>query len=187
MVFTVALATALFCAPNQMGLANNVRVALVDKGIVSVNDLADSRKNHWHQVVTNLKYPASFPDPDNDGQFIRYPTVKLGAKSLERLKVVSEAARYYEATGRPLTPGNMNFTTNLRTFELQWRSLCDRSDGPLVSVPIITSNVKVMKWASSMHDFWGTMIGVRNAPLSYIVQEIAKVSTLPPPIVPNRP
>ena len=66
MVFTIALATAFFCAPNQMGLTNNVRVALVDEGIVSVNDLAEFRKNHWHQVVTNLKYPAILPDPNND-------------------------------------------------------------------------------------------------------------------------
>ena len=70
MVFTVAIATAFFCAPNQMELANNVQVALVDEGIVSVNNLADFRKNHWHQVVKNLKYPASFPDPDKDVQFI---------------------------------------------------------------------------------------------------------------------
>ena len=69
MVFTVYLATAFLCAPNQMGLANNVRVALFDEGVVSVNNLAEFRKNHWHQVVTNLKYPSSFPDPDNDGRW----------------------------------------------------------------------------------------------------------------------
>ena len=111
MVFTVALAITFFCAPNQMGLANNVRVALVDEGIVSVNDLSEFFKNHWPQVVTNLKYPASLPNPDNDGQFIRAPTIKLELKYLERLKFASEAARYYEATGHPLTPVNMNFTT----------------------------------------------------------------------------
>ena len=66
MVFTVDLATAFFCAPNQMGLANNVWVALVDEGIISVNNLAEFRKNHWYQVVRNLKYPAILPDPDND-------------------------------------------------------------------------------------------------------------------------
>ena len=164
MVFTVALATAFFCAPNQMGLANNVQVVLVNKGIVSFINLAEFRKNHWHQFVTNLKYPASLPDPDNDGQFIRAPTITLGVKSLERLKVASEAARYYEATGRPLTLGNKNFTTTLRTFELQWRFLCDRSDAPLPSVPNITRNVKVMKWASSMQYFWDTVIGFQNSP-----------------------
>ena len=105
MVFTCALATAFFCATNHMGLVNNFRVALVDKGIVSINDLAEFRKNHWHQVVTNLKYPASLTDPDNDGQFIRAPTITLGAKSLECLKVASEAARYYEATGNPPNSG----------------------------------------------------------------------------------
>ena len=167
--------------------ANNVRVALVNEGIVSVNNLAEFRKNHWHQVVTNLKYPASFPDPDNNGKFIRSPTITLGVKSLERLKVASEAARYYEAIGRTLTPGNMNFTTTLRTLELQWQSLCDHSDGPLLSVPNITRNVKVVKWASSMQDFWGTVIGFRKSPLTYIVREIAKVTMLPPPLVPNRP
>ena len=38
-----------------------------------------------------------------------------------------------------------------------------------------------------MQDFWGTVIGVRNDPLAYIVQEIAKVPMLPPPLVPKRP
>ena len=128
-----------------MGLANYVWVALVYEGIVSVNNLTEFCKNRWHQVVTNLKYLASLPDPDNDGQFIQAPTIMLGAKSLERVKTASEAARYYEATGRPLTLGNMNFTTTLQTFKLQWRYLCDHSDGPLPSVPKITRNVKVMK------------------------------------------
>ena len=113
MVFTVALVTAFFCAPNQMVPANNVRVALVNEGIVSVNDLAEFCKNHWHQVVKNLKYPASLLDPENDGQFIRAPTITLGANSFECLKMESGAARYYEATGLPLTPGNMNFATTL--------------------------------------------------------------------------
>ena len=66
MIFTVALATAFSGAKNQLGLANNVQVALVNKGNVSVNDLSEFCKNHLHQVVTNLKYPASLPDPDND-------------------------------------------------------------------------------------------------------------------------
>ena len=66
MVFTVAIAPTFFCAPNQMGLANNVWVGLVDEGIVSVNDLAEFCKKHWHQVVTILMYPASLPDPDNN-------------------------------------------------------------------------------------------------------------------------
>ena len=113
--------------------------------------------------------------------------ITLGAKSFEHLKVALEAAMYYEATGLPLTPGNMNFTTILRTFELQWRSLCDCSDSPLPSVPNITRDVKVMKWASEMKDFWGTVIGVRNAPLEYIIWEIAKVLMLPPLLVPNIP
>ena len=39
MVSTFALANAFFCAPNQMGLENNVWVALIDEGILSVNDL----------------------------------------------------------------------------------------------------------------------------------------------------
>ena len=158
MVFTVDLATAFFCGPNQMGLVDNVQVALVDEGILSVNDLAEFRKNHLHQVVTNLKYPASLPDPDNDGQFIQPPTITLGVKSLERLKVASESVRFYEATGRPLTPDNTNFTTPLQNYELHWRSLCDRSDGPLPSAPKITRNMKAMKLASSMQDFWGTVI-----------------------------
>ena len=38
-----------------------------------------------------------------------------------------------------------------------------------------------------MQDFWGTVIGFRNAPLAYIVREIAKVPMLPPPLITNRP
>ena len=67
MVFTVSLATVFFCAPNQMVITNNVWFALVGEGILSVNNLAKFCKNHWHQVVTNLKYPASLPDPETDG------------------------------------------------------------------------------------------------------------------------
>ena len=38
-----------------------------------------------------------------------------------------------------------------------------------------------------MQNFWGTMIGVQNSPLAYIVWEIAKVPMVPPPLVPKRP
>ena len=54
MVFTVALATAFFCAPNHMGLANNVWAALVEEGIVSINNLAEFCKNHLHQGCDKL-------------------------------------------------------------------------------------------------------------------------------------
>ena len=64
MVFTVALATAFLCAPNHMGLTNNVRVAFFGEGIVSFNDLEEFHENHWQEVVTNFKCPASFPDPE---------------------------------------------------------------------------------------------------------------------------
>ena len=38
-----------------------------------------------------------------------------------------------------------------------------------------------------MQDFWGTVIGVRNAPLAYIVQEIEAVPVVAPPLILNRP
>ena len=38
-----------------------------------------------------------------------------------------------------------------------------------------------MKWAASMQDLWGTVIGVQNAPLAYIIREIAKLPMLPSP------
>ena len=48
----------------------DVQVALVDEGILGVNDIAEFCKNHWRQVVANLNYPASLMDPENYGQFI---------------------------------------------------------------------------------------------------------------------
>ena len=187
MVLTNAQTTAFFTAATQMGLAEAARVALRGEGIDTVEDLSEFQKNHWNQVVTNLKYPASLPDPENDGQFLRAPTITLGAKSLERLKTASEAVRYYESTGRNLSPGNMHFMNTLRTFALQWQSLCDRSDQTSPSVPKITRNLKVMKWATSMEDFWGTVIRVRNSPLAYVVRADAAVPAVAPLLMPGRP
>ena len=38
-----------------------------------------------------------------------------------------------------------------------------------------------------MQYFWGTVIGVQNSPLGYIVPEIEAVLVVPPPLVLNRP
>jgi hypothetical protein len=187
MVLTAAQTTAFFTGATQMALAAQHRAALQSEGIVTIEDLAEFESTHWAQVVTNLKYPEGIPDPANRGQFLRAQTLALGAKSLERLKIAAEAARYYEAIGRALTPNNMHYTNTLKTFGRQWKAICSRRDQSAPAVPKITRNLKVMKWAESMKDFWSTAIGVRNAPLAYVTRETVAVANPAPALLINMP
>ena len=186
MVFTNAQLTTFFTTAAQLALSNEARAALEIEGIVAPDDLAEFRKTHWAQVVTNLKYPAGIPDPNNPGAFLRAQTVALGARSLGRLRLASKAARYYESIGRDLTPANMHVTNTLKYFDMQWASLRERqSVSP--DVPKITRSLPVMQWSESIQDFWGTVIGIRNAPLTYVIRTLAAVPAAAPALVANRP
>ena len=119
MVFIAAQTTNFFTDFDQMALGAATRGQLTIEGIATVPDLSKYVEEEFKQIVKNLRNPPDIADQKNPGQLVRVPAFVLNAKSLKRLKVAADAARYYEAIGRDSTPANMHYTNVLSKFELQ--------------------------------------------------------------------
>ena len=126
MVFTNAQTENFFTDLDQITLDETTRDQLIIEDIASVADLAEYKEKEFKQVVKNLHNPPDISDQVNPGQLVRIPAFVLNTKSLKRLKVAANAARYYEATGRGLTPGNMHYVNVLSKFEFQWKSILEK-------------------------------------------------------------
>ena len=187
MVFTNAQTVAFFTDNDQMSLDLATRNQLVIEGIASLEDLVEFEEDEFRQFVKNLRNPPEIHDQNNPGQLIRVAPFVLNAKSLKRLKVAADAARYYNAIGRELTPGNMNWTNVLVKFELQWKSIIEKKKASPPSVPKIIRTLRVTKWSESFINFLNRIIGVRYAPLSYAIRRAADRVEPPPALGRHQP
>ena len=111
----------LFLDATQMGLPIAVQAVLQLEGIIEVDDLLEFDDEQWKTVVSNLKNLASTTSasqPKSPPVLIQGISYAIGARYLSRLKVASEAGRYYDLIGRTTGPFNMAWT-NLSYFDFQ--------------------------------------------------------------------
>ena len=146
MVFTAAQTTNFFTEATQMGLTTRTKDQLNSEGINTIDDLADFDNDKiWKQVISNCKYPPKLANAH--GVLQEQAAFHLPAKSLHRLKVATQAVKYYLETGRPITLSMMNWTNTLRSFEMQWKALKNlKAHNDTLLVPRITKSLDVFKW-----------------------------------------
>ena len=170
MPWTNAQINAFFTDNAQMGIPAQTVNAMATEGLATVDDLAEFGKDEFKTMVETFRNPPLIPDPANAQNLIRQNPFQLGARSLKRLKVAAQAVRYYQATSRTTSAANMQWTTVLSNFDIQWKSILDRKDDDTPDVPKITRNFKVPRWSEAFSDFLHRVIGVRNAPLAYVIR-----------------
>ena len=191
MVLTAGQTTAFFEQAAQMGMPRPTVIQLRDEGISTADDLIDFDKVTLQQVADNLRRPGGrIPDRTAGaarGATIPTPPFVFGAKSQKRLLAASDIVRYYETTGRPLTPNNLQWNTVIKNFAEQWKALKDRKDGDLPDVPKITKALPVIKWTQAFADYLHRVIGVRMIPLAYVTREIEAVPGQAPPLMNGQP
>ena len=110
MVWTQIETDFFFLYATQMGLSITVKAALQLEGIIEVDKLLEFDDDQWKTVVSNLKNPASTMSvalPKAQPAPIRGTSYAIGAISLSRLKVASEAGCYYDSIGRTTGPVSM--------------------------------------------------------------------------------
>jgi hypothetical protein len=105
---------------------------------------------------------------------------KVSAKSKMRLKGALKIAKFYENVGRELDPENMTWDV-IKRFLDQWKALMQRKTEDAALPPKLNKSVPVHKWLESMVLFLGKKVGVRDAPLSYIVRPVGTVAVISPP------
>jgi hypothetical protein len=187
MVLTNAQTLAFFQDADQMAVSAATFAQLATEGITTAGDLAEFGKDDFAALAASLRRPPAIPDPANAGVLVPQAPFVLGAKSLKRLKIAAEAVRYYDSIGRTLTPGNLRYSTTLKSFELQWKSLKERKDNDQPDVPKLTKNLKIIAWSEAFTDFLARVIGVRNAPLTYVIRPEVDVPAEAPPLIARHP
>eukprot|EP00957_Ditylum_brightwellii_P064296 4878999-Ditylum_brightwellii.AAC.1 len=161
MVVTNAQTTAFFESNDQMVIPHNIVVHLVNKGISTVDDLEEFQKSDIKQIAAILRrhiVPGT-------------PLLVLGAKSVKRLTAACELVRYYTTVNRTITPGNIQWDTVVKNFEIQQKALKEKKDESEPDTPNIAKGLNIMKWFESFHDFLNRCIGVQMIPLAYFVQQ----------------
>ena len=188
MPWTNAQINAFFTNNAQMGIPAQTVNAMAKEGLANVDDLAKFGKDEFKAMVETFCNPLLIPDPANAQNLICQNPFQLGARSLKRLKVAIQAVQYYQATSRTRLAANMQWTTVLSNFDIQWKSILDcKDDDDTPDVPKITRNFKVPCWSEAFSDFLHRVIGVRNAPLAYVIRSTATFPAEAPALANGQP
>ena len=73
----------------------------------------------------------------------------MNFKYLKRLKIASQLVRYYEATGRTLTVGNLMWTV-MESFEMQRKSLNQKAKETTLNTPKLFNTTTVSKCSNAI-------------------------------------
>ena len=124
MVLTTAQMTTFFEHTDQMGIPHTTVVQLRAEGIQAVTDLLDFDKDSLQQLADNLRRPGGhIPDPNPGapaGATIPTPPFVFGAKSQKRITVTCDLVRFFATVSRDLTAANLQWSTVMKSFEIQW-------------------------------------------------------------------
>eukprot|EP00957_Ditylum_brightwellii_P001107 88088-Ditylum_brightwellii.AAC.1 len=101
-----------------MAIPHNTVVHLVNKGILTVDNLEEFQKTDIKQIAANLRRHV----------VPREPVLVLGAKSVKRMTAACKLVRYYTTVNRTITPGNIQWDTVVKNFEIPWKALKDKKE-----------------------------------------------------------
>ena len=96
-----------------------------------------------------------------------------------RLKGAMIIVKFYNDVGRPLDPDNMAWPVIKRFLE-QWKALMERKKAEIGTPPKITKNQAVHTWIDAFTLHLSQKVGVRNAPVAYVVRAVAAADATPP-------
>ena len=173
MVWSTAQTSAFFTGDTQMAIPTATIKHLRNEGITSVDDLNEFDKDAIEAVAANFRKAS--------------PMIVLGAKSIGRLIIATDLAKFYETISRTPTEANMKWDPVMRNFNLQMKALREvkKRDDP--ETPKISKSLPIMRWAESFRDILHRVLGVRTIPLAYVIRpDVIPVGILPP-LEPNMP
>ena len=157
MVLTAAQTTTFFEHAEQMGIPHATVMQLQSEGITLVADLADFDKDSLQQLVDNLRCPGGcVPDPNPGappGSTIPTPPFVFGAKSQKRITVACDLVKYYTTVSCDLRAANLQWSTVMKNFEIQWTVLKERKGDDSPDIPKISKALPVIKWTEAFQDF----------------------------------
>jgi hypothetical protein len=150
---------AFFKGKDNMNCVTDAAVlALNDEGITIPEDLIDFEDDDIDNMARNL---GKIPTPN---------AIRLSAICVKRLKIAAACARFYKSIGRDLSKLNMSYAV-MSVFWKQWQALTSQKKDKDKSVfPKMDRNTSILKWTEAAANSFGSLIGSRNAPLSYVIR-----------------
>jgi hypothetical protein len=177
-LFDAAALTAFFENADAMALSNRTRLQLASEGIQTPDDFKDFDDDGLEAIFLNLAKPPKVPGVG--ARLVEVRAYEVSAKSKMRLKGALKIAKFYENIDQDLDPENMTWLV-IKRFLDQWKALMERKKEDHGLAPKLTKSCPVYKWLESFHLHLGKKVGVRSAPLSYVVRAVADVPVIAPP------
>jgi hypothetical protein len=132
--------------------------ALSMEGITIPEDLIDFEDDDIDNMSRNL---SKIPTPN---------TIRLSAICVKRLKIAAACARFYKSIGRDLSKHNMSYAV-MSIFWKQWQALeSQKKSSDKTVLPKMDRNTSILKWTEAAANAFDSIIGSRNAPLSYVLR-----------------
>lgn len=193
MVFTAAQLTAFFTTADYLGLSARTAAALAAEGITDPADLAEFDKEGLDAIFRNLRKPpralqggAGRGAAGGGRGLVDVEPFIVPAKSQMRIYASALAVKYYVATARDLDPSNMKWVV-VQRFHEEWKAIVEKKKMDVPDAPKLTKALAVYKWLESVRNHLNQVIGVRYAPLSYVIRETATVDPVPPVLMLDEP
>ena len=181
MLFNAQATRAFFTAADQIGLPQPIYERLIEEGIDSVAALKNVDDDDWNRLHKNVEVIEAAATRGGERVVCRLPAI-----AVSKLKVASQAVRYYDCVGRPLETQNMIWDV-LRHFKDEQAAIKSQKDANPTDVPKVTKSVPILRWLESFETFLGNVIGTRDIPLSYVIRPNAVPDAQAPPLRPGYP
>ena len=181
MPFDAAQLTAFWTSPDQMGLSARTRTQMASEGLVTPADFEDfSEKSDLDALVKLLLKPAKVRH-GAAGNLREVESYAIPAKSQIRIDGARKMVLYYILVGRPMEAANMMWPV-IKNFVEQWKALMEKKKADFGLPPKLTKDKLVYKWLEQLNQYLADVIGVRNAPFTYLTRTDAQ----PPAILAAR-
>jgi hypothetical protein len=171
-LFDAAVLDIFFEDAGSMGLSNCTRLQLAHEGIADPEDFKEFDEDGLTAIFSNLYKPPKIPATGAVavvlGRLQEIQAYEVSAKSKMRLKGAMLIVKFYDDVGRPLDPDNMAWPV-IKHFLEQWKALMERKKAENGTPPKISKNQAVHKWIDAFTLHLSQKVGVRNAPVGYVV------------------
>ena len=122
-----------------------------------------------------MRHPGGqVPDPNPGtppGSTIPTAPFVFGAKSQKHITVACDWVKFYATVGRDPTVANLQWSTIMKNFEIQWTVLKERKGDDSPDIPKISKALPVIKWTEAFQDFLNRKNGNCNIPLAYNIRD----------------
>ena len=169
MPFTAADLDAFWTDPAQMGIPARTRAQMALEGLVIPADFEDfSEKEDLEALIKLLLKPPKVPHGMH-GVLREVASYLVSAKSQIRIDGARMLVLYYNKVNRTLEPADMQWPV-IKNFVEQWKALMEKKKADIGIPPKLTREKQVYKWLEQMAQYLSSVIGVRNAPYTYLTR-----------------